>query len=145
MRYIVIDPTTKTIFDGDHPGQIGWREIVELIGNGCTGMDCAGRLPNGDLLWVDGEGLLKDGEIPLFQMPSVNIQPLGWRGVITGPERLPNGGVPGEDEKIVDAQTTLAGITPLVIWVKPATVTMRHSSRDEPGLSVHTITPVFHR
>lgn len=105
MKLIVIDPTAQTVTEIDHPGQVDWRTIQHYLGG--RPMTLAGRRVNGDLLWVDDEGLL-NGPTNFFSYQTLNMQPLAGIGVLTGPE---------VNEDIIDIGTPLEVVRSEVIFL----------------------------
>ncbi len=100
MKIITVDPTLQTIVLEDHVGQVDWKAITKRIG--CSTMQLAGEFPNGDLLWVDEEGLLK-GAQNAFAVPELGQPNLMGIGVVTGPE--------DDDGNLTDATTEIAWLS----------------------------------
>jgi hypothetical protein len=84
IKAFIIDPRLRKISKVSYP-MITFREINAAIGS--RSMDMGYRLPSGDLLWVDDEGMLKatgehgDATFTLGGSPL-----LFGRGFLTGPE-----------------------------------------------------------
>lgn len=137
MRYILIDPVAQTVTAENYDGQIDWRVICNKLG--CGTMASAGRLANGDILWVDDEGLLKDGQ-SYFSFQAVNGQPLAGRGMITGPETLLRpGAMPGEED-INDVQSSPGDVQLGVIFLGEMKVTeTTMTTHETPGMTVFHI------
>ncbi len=76
MRAFLIDPEDRTICEIDFAG--GLDNFYEVLG--CSCITVAGPLPNGDDVWVDDEGLLKDPEY-FFTIPRYPT-PLAGRGLV---------------------------------------------------------------
>ena len=77
---------------------------------GCT-MFTTVRLPNGDYLFVDDEGLLRSGMQPAFQMQSYP-QPLVGNGLVIG--GTPSGGSCEPKSSVKDIEDSIAfGWVPL--------------------------------
>lgn len=140
MRYLLIDPTAQTVEMKDHPGKVDWRVITEAIG--CDLMTCAGRFPNGDILWVDDEGLLKDS-FDSFLIRELNLQVLAGRGVVTGPES-PEDFETGEGGEITDCQTAPDAVLAMVIWSGTKAVEKITYAEDRSVEGVTVITSTLH-
>jgi hypothetical protein len=83
-----------------------FKEIQRQLG--CSCFTTGGYLANGDVIFVDDEGLL-NGPTHFFRIKNVNGgQPLAGRGVVLGSD--------GEGGS-ADVKTSLEEITSLVRWV----------------------------
>lgn len=135
MRYILINPATETVSEVEHDGQVDWRVIQIALGD--KPIEAAGTLPNGDILWVDEEGLLS-GPNHFFHMGKVNQQPLAGRGVITGPEEMPPGKTMDDcDPEIVSARSSLEEISEQIAWLDRMQATsMTFTVKEAPGVTV---------
>lgn len=108
MRGILIDPWLKTITEVDC-GE-GINDMYRLMSNPlgpkvnvfCIGMNW----PNGDVLYVDDEGLLKRG-MRLFDIGRIDGQPLAGNGLILGSDAEGNS---------VDAKLGLVELQTIVKW-----------------------------
>lgn len=108
MRGILINPWTKEITEVQCAE--GINDMYRLLSNPlgpkvdcfCMGMNWA----NGDVLYVDDEGLLKSG-MRLFNIDRYDGQPLAGNGLILGSDREGNS---------VDAKSMLTEIQTKVSW-----------------------------
>lgn len=137
MRIIIINPADQTITEKDVPGQVDLAVLKRELGD--KYIEVAGVRANGDILWVDEEGLL-NGATDFFSLAAMNGQPLAGIGVITGPEE---GGEDGED--IVDARTPLQWVEANVIFLgkMEATNFTTESTSEKPGVTVINVTPTI--
>jgi hypothetical protein len=109
MRVLIIDPAKREIREERAPhardqiAEFGRWARATLNGFFCVG----GRLPNGDILLVDDEGLLKFPRAPAFRIPSVTTGTLVGTGILVGND-------PPEDW--TDARSSLEELAPLVAW-----------------------------
>lgn len=79
MRAIVIDPFDQTVTEVVIEGN-NLQEIYKILGVSCID---AVRLPNGDAIYVDDEGLLK-GTTGFFHLLGMIPNPLAGRGLLVG-------------------------------------------------------------
>lgn len=104
MKVIKIDSGNKTItlIDLDK----GLQPIYDAIGNGCGCFTCPIEFENGDVMYVDDEGLYNTFEGGIM-MPD-------WAYPIVG-----NVLIVGTDDEgnTVDCNTTVEEITPLIQWI----------------------------
>ena len=108
MRAILIDPKAQTVTEVDHAG--GCESIYALVGcSTFTVIALAGR----DVMYLDDEGLLFEGEKPAFTFGDYP-QPLVGRGLIVSTDEM------GED---VAADMSLAAATAATRWMEPLLVT----------------------
>lgn len=79
MRAIVIDPfdqsVTEVVISGNN-----LKEIYTILDVTCID---AARLENGDVIYVDDEGLLKSPS-HFFHLPGITNEPLAGRGLLVG-------------------------------------------------------------
>lgn len=113
MKAYLIDPWTRTVTLTTHNGD--FREIYKHL-DGRLGeigrawphyVDCFDivRLDHGDGIYVDDEGLLKDGPQAFFTVGGYG--PLAGRGLVLGSDYEGNS---------TDAKTTLRKLRELVSW-----------------------------
>lgn len=79
MKAYLIDPWTRTITAVEYSGD--YQEIYQHIGASC--FDCARFADNGDGVFIDDEGLLKNGEQSFFAIWGYP-QPLAGKGLVLG-------------------------------------------------------------
>ena len=79
MRSILIDPFTRTITEVEYTGN--YKQIYDLID--CETYDVARINEHGDGIFVDDEGLFKEGEQRFFLYEDYH-QPLAGKGLILG-------------------------------------------------------------
>jgi hypothetical protein len=103
-KAFLIDPFAQTITEVDHPG--GLQSIYAL-----TQCDIIQGvyLDNGDCIYVDEEGLLRDIEQRFFTIDGF-AQPIAGRGLVVGSS---------EDGETVAPKTTLSELKGMIGWVRP--------------------------
>lgn len=108
MRGILIDPWLKTVTEVDCPEGIDamYRLLSNPLGPEVDTFCCGMNWPNGDMLYVDDEGLLKRG-MRLFNIDRADGQPLAGNGLILGHDAEGNS---------VDAKFMLTEIQCKVAW-----------------------------
>lgn len=104
MRAIHINAVDHTVDEITVPDTDQLAELQRLVGGY---IEVAHRFPNGDILYVDEEGLFKD-PTHFFAVSGAH-QPFAGNGVILGPED-------SEGEE-TPAQTPVARIRHLVRWL----------------------------
>jgi len=115
MRGILINPWTKEITEVQLKSELSefYRLLTNPLGPKVELMDTAFAWRNGDVLWVDDEGLLK----PRNRCFKINVrtdrQPLAGNGLIVGCTRE------GANQ---DAQTMLTDLQTQVEWTNLITV-----------------------
>ena len=93
MRCYIVDPEKKEIVEAEHNGD--YREIYEIIGNGCHAFDVV-RFGESDAAFIDDEGLLKANQsTAMWKVPSVH--PIAGRAVILGTDRSGESCAPAND------------------------------------------------
>ena len=80
MRAYLIDPEQRSISEVSYNGD--FRKITEMLGEGVSAFDCARFNDEGDAVFVDDEGLLKEPEW-LFRITGYP-SPLAGRGLVLG-------------------------------------------------------------
>lgn len=82
MKAILIDPFNETVTEVEHTGN--YKHIYELLSHPEHPVDCftAVRLGNGDAIYVDDEGLLKDPKH--FFVWKGYPQPMAGKGLLLG-------------------------------------------------------------
>ena len=108
IKVLVINPRIRTITEAELPNV--YPAAKDLIGGWLT---IATAFPNGDTLYVDDEGLLKDGQ-SFFRVAGMD-QPIAGTGVLTG--REDDDGEDGTDT--ADVRTTVEELAALVSWLDP--------------------------
>lgn len=100
IKIIVIDPLAQEVRETTIPNTL--QAMYNAIGNGCTCITSAAKLPNGDSVYVDDDGLLhaQSNNIGGFFLRKLNINPIVSRGIIVG--------VDSEGET-VDCNTSVKG------------------------------------
>lgn len=108
MRGILIDPWLKTVTEVDCPEGIDamYRLLSNPLGPEVDTFCCGMNWPNGDMLYVDDERLLKRG-MRLFNIDRADGQPLAGNGLILGHDAEGNS---------VDAKFMLTEIQCRVAW-----------------------------
>lgn len=81
MEAILIDPHTETVSVVDYNGD--YRQIYDLIGDGCRTFTTVNIRGTNDAIFLDDEGLLRDEPTPMFLFAGYQ-QPLFGRGVVIG-------------------------------------------------------------
>lgn len=84
MRAILIDPIARTFTEAEHNGD--YKQIYEFLSDPLFGVEVddfnSVRINYDNILWVDGEGLLKNPRY--FMLLRGYSQPLAGRGLILG-------------------------------------------------------------
>lgn len=142
MRYLIIDPERREVTEHEHPGQIDGAFIRTIIG-GWLGV--VGFYPNGDTLYVDDDGLTDPARpVWCFDWTGYPVHPVAGRGVLVGPEELPQGATDPDDKQIVSARTPLEQLRADVAWVeKPQLVTLTTREGMVGGMHVTSVMPSF--
>lgn len=104
----LIDPHTQTISEVTYRGE--YKHIYELID--CDCYDAARINRFGDALFVDDEGLFKDGQA--FFVHADYPQPLAGKALVLGCD--------AEDGETIPPTTTLDELRDKVMWVMPIKV-----------------------
>ena len=127
MKFICINPHNQSIWARTSPVPLDHTVLRQEIGNWFC---LAGRLPNGDMLWVDDEGLCKEFN-HIFSWPEVNTHVLAGIGILTGPEVRGKLTEPSTEILTVAAAVTFLGRAQIVRefdYSKENTVTIRAST-----------------
>lgn len=103
----LVDPHTQTISEVQYRGE--YEHIYELIN--CDTFDAARINRSGDSLFVDDEGLFKDGQA--FFVHADYPQPLAGKALVLGCDR---------EGETVAPTTTLAELRKKVLFVMPIKV-----------------------
>ncbi len=109
-RALFIDAAKQTVTEIEMPRHRALEKLQELA-NGF--IECATEFPNGDVLYVNEEGLLHNPE-HFFDIGA--HQPFAGNGVIVGAEE-------GDEGDLMDAQTAIADLK--VTWLSPSEAYMR--------------------
>lgn len=109
FKTILIDPHTRTISEVEYNGN--YQHIYDLIGADCY--DCARINKHGDAIFVDDEGLMKEGPQAFF-LHEDYPQPLAGKGLLLGCR--------ASDGETIAPTTTLAEVTAKVTWVVPVRI-----------------------
>jgi hypothetical protein len=115
MQGYLIDPEAKTISAVEY----NYSNIAELID--CD-LFCHGHSwPNGDVLFVDDNGLLKPQRHFFRVRTRLDGQPLPGKGLVVGPDNATDSDPPGQS--IDDLRRTIEWITreQFVAWAKAQT------------------------
>lgn len=80
MKALHVDVDHRTISEVEYNGL---ADLQRLVGGH---IEVAYHWPNGDVLYVDEEGMLKHGPYRGFRIPERPDQPLFGNGVLVGPE-----------------------------------------------------------
>lgn len=83
-KALLIDVKNKTVIETCVSST---QDIYKLIGNGCDLFCCPYNFPNGDALYTDDEGLLKENIVGCFMFPEWNI-PIVGNAIILGETKL---------------------------------------------------------
>lgn len=83
MKAYHINSAEQTVTEVEY---YGLEDLQTLVGGY---IECAYRYPNGDVLYVDEEGLFKQVD-HWFAIPERTDQPFAGNGVLVGPERGPD-------------------------------------------------------
>jgi hypothetical protein len=122
MKAYLIDALNRTITDIDYTGSLGrW-----LPGGICI----ADRLPNGDVVYVDDEGLMQPATRAFRWRPRPDGQPMMSNGIVTGRDTA---------DTTLPPTTTKADIEALVEWLTvDEAVAWFERKRDEPAVCITT-------
>ena len=103
MKALLINSKDKTVTKVQIKD---YKEIYGLIGNGCSTFACPVEFDNGDVLYCDDEGLLKEKVEGCFMFPEWNT-PIVGNAVILGSD---------DDGQSIDAKTNISFFTENLIW-----------------------------
>jgi hypothetical protein len=126
-KILIIDPSKREVREGQvaryHP------DVSKLLGGWLSG---AGRFDNGDVLFVDDEGMLKPQEH--FFMWDGYPNPLAGLGVVVGPE------VRGSGDGS-DVQTTVEDLTKRIKWMSHQDFTVWAMAETGPAVGFTPVDP----
>ena len=113
IKVHIINPRAQTITTSEIANV--FPAAKDIIGGWLT---VAFVFPNGDTLYVDDEGLLKDPR-SFFKLPDeMSRQPFAGIGVLTGPETETEAhGLEEPGIITLDVQTSAEELTPLISWL----------------------------
>ena len=109
MRVLKVNVVTQQIEEVEYNGN--FKEIYNIIGNGCNTFECPVTLDNEDTFYCDEEGLFHDN-IGGWKMKNF-AYPIVGNSVLIG-TNLNNG-------ESVDAVTTKEELEKMIIWVDKQT------------------------
>ena len=79
VKVLVVDPFKKRIYEQEI-GQDNLQEMQKIVGGH---IEAAGSFANGDILYVNEEGLFKDKQ-EFFKVGEINPDPLAGVGFVQG-------------------------------------------------------------
>lgn len=117
LKGYLIDSAQRTISELDYE-YTGRNGIAKIAGYGRSGFCMGWRWPEGDVLYVDDEGLLKPQEYFFKVNARPDGQPYGGNGFVTGADSIEDTDPPSLSIGDVLAQITWLTRDDYVAWVK---------------------------